>query len=69
MTKRIDSEGILQDFGSGMVGGWFIPKVSATSRIWTRVADSIFYDDNRYAKHTSHLLGTSVNVQSRFSLI
>ena len=28
-------------------------KQTASSRIWTRVTDSIYSDDNRYAKHAS----------------
>ena len=39
---------------------------SVTSRIWTRVAVSIFYDDNDYTTGTSindYTTGTSINLK------
>ena len=46
-----------EEVDSGLSPGELIRSETQTAsyRIWTRVADSIFWDDNHYTKHTSEI--------------
>ena len=41
---------------------------SVSSRIWTRVAVSISYDDNHYTTGTSRLIGRAITMTSWFGV-
>ena len=46
---------------------WTVKQI-ASSRIWTRITDSVYYDDNRYAKCTSFLYHVDVNTIFIFNI-